>query len=158
MALTGCGIYSLSSNTLDAQIKTISIQYFPNYAEIVNPSLSQIFTEALKNQFLSQTKLNLINSNGDIQLEGKIVTYRIAPIAIAGGNASTAQMTRLTIGVSVKYTNRFNHQKDFEKTFERFEDYDAQKARSSSDDIITITNITKTIIQDDIYKAVAEDW
>ena len=156
-AFCGCGIYSLSSNTLDANIKTVSIQYFPNYAPVVQPSLSQVFTEALKTQFLNQTQLNLISNNADIQLEGKITGYTLTPEAISGAATPTSQQMRLTITVSVKYTNRYNHKKDFEKDFSSFQVYDSQKARTSADDVSTITYIS-AIIVDNIYKEVAEDW
>ena len=56
-AITGCDVYSFTGASISPEIKTISIASFPNQASLVQPSLSQVFTEKLKDKFVSQTNL-----------------------------------------------------------------------------------------------------
>ena len=65
------GSYSFTGADIDANIKTITIEYFQNRASLVQPNLSNVFTEALKDKFVSQTNLELINYNGDLKLQGE---------------------------------------------------------------------------------------
>ena len=66
LLVSGCSVrYSMTGASLTDEMKTISVQYFPNRAEIVNPSLSSEFTEALKDKFISQTRLEMVSDGGD---------------------------------------------------------------------------------------------
>ncbi len=56
--------------------------YFPNYAMEVEPTLSNTFTEALKDRFSRQTRLDQIAEGGDIAFEGEITGYTTTPSAI----------------------------------------------------------------------------
>ena len=53
----GCGIYSFSGASIPAEAKTISVDYFPNHAQLVNPLLSDNLTTALRGAMTSQTTL-----------------------------------------------------------------------------------------------------
>ena len=65
LILIGCGAYSFTGgNTGDA--KTIQIDFFPNQAPLVEPVLTQRFTNDLQDLFTRQTNLTLTNSNGDL--------------------------------------------------------------------------------------------
>ena len=55
-----CGVYSFTGASIAPDIKTISIKYFPNRAPLIQPTLSQAFTEKLKEKFIAQTNLRLI--------------------------------------------------------------------------------------------------
>ena len=117
-----CGIYSFTGgSTGDA--KTIQIDYFPNNARLVEPSLSQKFTIELQDLFLRQTNLNLTNSGGDLHFEGEITEYRIIPIAATA--EQTAAQNRLTITVSVRFFNNLVEEDNFEQTFSFYCDFDA---------------------------------
>ncbi|MDZ7847851.1 MAG: LptE family protein [Owenweeksia sp.] len=93
----------------------MSIDLFPNYADLVNPQLSQDFTETLRDNFVRQTSLNLTKTGGDLHFEGTITEYRITPINAQatgsdplGGNVA---QSRLTISVNVIFTNRLDPKK-----------------------------------------------
>ena len=68
--------------------KTISVAFFPNNSSLVQPTLSQAFTEDLRTFFQTQTPLTLTQRNGDLQFEGTITDYRINPVAIDNQTAS----------------------------------------------------------------------
>ena len=85
---TSCGIYSFTGASIPPNTKTVSVQYFPNKAANIQPSLSQIFTEKLKDAFVEQTNLILSDYDGDLAFSGYISKYQIKPIAISS-NEST---------------------------------------------------------------------
>ena len=68
--LVSCGIYSFSGASIPAEAKTVSVQYFPNNAQLVNPLLSNTITNALNDMFVNQTTLQSVAQNGDLALEG----------------------------------------------------------------------------------------
>ena len=111
--LIGCGAYSFTGgNTGDA--KTIQIDFFPNQAPLVEPSLSQRFTQDLQDLFTRQTNLTLVRAGGDLRFEGEIIDYRITPMSATSSQGSqTAAQNRLTIVVNVRYTNRLEEKDDF---------------------------------------------
>jgi hypothetical protein len=125
MFFSSCGVYSFTGASIPAGAKTMSIEYFPNKADIVEPTLSTIFTNALRDRFTSQTNLKMVEKNGDIDLQGAIISYKITPVAIQGDQ--TAALNRLTITVNVKYTSKQDPSKDFETTFSQFGDYPSTK-------------------------------
>ena len=66
ISLNSCGIYSFTGASIPAEAKTVSVQYFNNKAATVQPTLSQVFTERLKDMFLEQTNLTLNENEGDL--------------------------------------------------------------------------------------------
>ena len=154
-ALTGCKInYSFTGGSIDPKIKTISIQYFPNNAPIVQPTLSQTFTEALRDKFSSQTKLTLLNKGGDLNIEGSIIGYSTQPVAIQGNE--TAALNRLMISVSVKFTNKLDEKQNFEQTFMRYADFQSSQSLSSVEGTL-IKEINEALVEDIFNKAVV-NW
>lgn len=152
--VTGCGIYSFTGASIPPEAKTISIQQFPNNAMLVQPSLSQVFTDALRDKFSSSTNLQMVPRNGDLSIEGAITDYRTQPIAITGDEK--AALNRLTITVSVIFRNRFDEKQNFETTFSRYEDYSSNLALSAVEESL-IVEITNALVQD-IYNRAVVNW
>ena len=154
-ALQSCKVkYSLNGATIPVEAKTVSVAFFPNNTTLGSPSLSQKFTEKLRDVVSTQTNLALMKQNGDLQFEGSIIDYNIAPVSIQ--STDQAANNRLTISVSVKYTNRFDITKNFEQTFTRFADYTASQAISSVEaDLITEINRQLT---EDIFNKAFNNW
>ena len=153
--LKGCSVkYSFTGASLTADMKTISVQYFPNRADIVNPTLSQEFTEKLKDKFISQTSLDMISDGGDLNFEGEIAQYYTRPAAIRGDE--TASLTRLTIGIKVVFTNLKDPKKNFESTFSHYEDFDADQSLDLVEGEL-VPQILEKIIEDIFNRAVV-NW
>lgn len=93
--LTGCGVYSFTGASIPAEAKTVSVQYFPNNANLVQPMLSSVLTNTLRDYFMNQTSLAEVENNGDLSIEGEITDYVTAPTAITGDQ--TAALNRLTV-------------------------------------------------------------
>ncbi|PCH66004.1 MAG: hypothetical protein COC01_09045, partial [Bacteroidetes bacterium] len=116
-----CGIYSFTGASISPEVKTVSVKTFPNYAPIVAPTLSQSFTEELKDKFLSQTSLSVIEKNGDLHFEGAITGYSVKPISISANE--TAAQKRLTITIKVDFVNKMDEQCNFSKSFSSHADF-----------------------------------
>lgn len=127
--LGGCGVYSFTGASIPPEAKTVSVQYFPNKAQLVDPTLSPLFTDALRDIFSTQTTLDMTEKGGDLALEGEITGYETSPVAIQGDQ--TSALNRLTIKVNVRFFNKFEPDKDFEQEFSQYVDYSTDKDLSS---------------------------
>jgi len=153
MTFSQCGIYSFTGASIPLEVQTISIDYFPNHAELVNPALSDLFTEALKDRFLSQSNLALTNSDGDWDIKGAITNYVDRPSAVG---ASTSSLNRLTITVRVEFIDNTNIENSFEKSFSQYLDYDGSASLSDVEDGL-VEDINKELIND-IFNKIAVNW
>lgn len=154
LLINGCGVYSFTGASISPDIKTISIQQFPNLAMLVQPTLSQSFTMTLRDKFASQTNLNVLQNNGDLNIEGEITGYTNQPVAIQGNQQ--AALNRLTITVKVRFTNKKNNKQDFESTFTRYRDYSSQSNLSAVENDL-IKEINTDLVEDIFNKAVV-NW
>ena len=148
--LTACGIYSFTGASIPTEAKTVSVQYFSNKAATVQATLSQVFTERLKDMFVEQTNLTLSENDGDLAFSGYISKYQIKPMAIKADE--TAGQNRLTIAVKVTYHNSFDAKSSFEQTFSRYRDYESSKNISDIESAL-IEEITKELVEDIFNKA-----
>lgn len=154
--VTACTIsYKFNGASIDyTKIKSITIKDFPNQAPLVFPPLSQNFTEALKDIYTRQTRLQLVSNNGDLELEGEITGYDLTPMAIK--EDAYASQTKLTITVRVRYSNRVTPEKDFEQTFSAYREFDATQMLQDVQDQLS-KQITDELV-DQIYNATVADW
>jgi hypothetical protein len=152
----GCKIaYSFNGASVDYTLtKTISISDFPNQAPLVYPPLSQNFTEGLKDIFIRRTKLQMVSANGDLDLEGEIIGYAVAPMAVKEDAYSS--MTRLTLTVRVRFANRANPDKDFERSFSAYREFNSNTMMESVQDELNEELIKE--ITDQIYNSTVADW
>jgi len=146
--------YSFTGASIPEDVKTISVKTFQSYAPLANANLSQTFTEALKDIFISQTNLDLVAKDGDLQFEGSITGYNVTSVAIQGNE--TAALNRLTITVKVKFTNIKDKELDFETSFSRFTDYESSQNLASIEDDL-IKDINDQLTQDIFNKGVS-NW
>ncbi|HNQ11569.1 MAG TPA: LptE family protein [Bacteroidia bacterium] len=149
-----CGIYSFTGASISPDIKTFSVQYFPNKATIVQPVLSQLFTDKLKEKFINQTSLSLTEKEGDLQFEGYISNYQTVPIAIQ--SSEQAAQNRLSISVWVRFKNSKSPSNDFETTFTRYTDY-SSSINLTLVETDLINEINRQII-DDIFNKAVVNW
>lgn len=154
LVLTSCGIYSFTGASISPDVKTVSIDFFESYAPLAPPTASQLFTEALKDIFLSQTNLVLVQSDGDLQFEGSIINYQANPMAIQGNE--TAALTRVTMTVKVKFTNQKDETQNFDTDFSRFEDFESSQDLSAVEEEI-LNSINDQLTQDIFNKSVT-NW
>jgi len=147
--------YSFTGASIPPQAKTISIHFFRNIASLVNPTLSQQLTDALRDRFSQQTNLTLVNNNGDLDISGEITNYVTNPTAIQA-TTETPAMNQLSISINVKFTNKFNEQQNFETPFTRFESYPSNKNLADVEPEI-VPQIIEYLL-DDIFNKSVVNW
>lgn len=146
--------YSFTGANLSPEVKTFTVYYFPNRARLINPTLSQNFTEQLREKLTRQTSLNEISENGDIEFEGQITGYEFRPMSIQKEDVSA--QTRLTVTLKVKYTNHKVPADDFEQTFSAYEDFNSDQSISSVEEELSVAIIEK--LTEDIFNATIANW
>ncbi|MBE6299158.1 MAG: LptE family protein [Bacteroidales bacterium] len=154
--LCGCTIsYKFNGASIDYNTtKTISIANFPIRAALVYPPLAQAFNLALEDIYVRQTRLNLVRTNGDLQVEGEITGYDITPQAVKSD--AYASQTRLTIRVRVKYTDTKNPKFSIDDTFSAYRDFDSSRLLTEVQDEL-ISEITAELAEL-IFNATVANW
>ncbi len=155
LAVQSCKIsYSFTGANLSPAVKTYSVYYFPNRARLINPTLSQNFTEGLREKLQRQTSLNELQEDGDLEFEGQITGYEVRPMSIQKDDL--AAKNRLTVSIKLKYSNNKSPEENFERSFSAYEDYDSNLTISDIEDELSELIITK--LTDDIFNATIANW
>ena len=152
---SSCGVYKFNGASIPPNMKTVSIQLFENNAPIVVPYLSQQFTEGLKNRIRNQSRLNTTRENADAQFEGRITDYSIQPLAVNANER--ANLVRLTITVSVKYTNSLENEDSFEQSFSRYTDFSLDQGSVQTQEPKLIPIVTD-MLTEDIFNRAFANW
>ena len=150
----GCGVYSFTGASIPPEAETISVAHFPNDASLVQPQLSDFFTDGLQQKFMQQTNLRMVEGVGDLHFEGAITDYRTEPIAI--GEDDRARMNRLTVSVRVVFLNEYDQDAEFERTFSRYYDYDSNMSLAQVEND-AIEQITQELVED-IFNEALVNW
>lgn len=153
--MSSCSIsYKFNGANINYQTThSISIADFPNNAAMVNPNLSNHLSEGIRDLFQRQTRLEVLRRGGDLELEGEIVGYDISQGAISAD--SYASESKLTIRVTVHFTNNIYPEESFDKTYSAYQTFDASRLLSDvQDDLCTIivTEIAENIYNDTVAK------
>ena len=154
LSFWSCGIYSFTGASIPPEATTISVAFFPNNAPLVQPTLSQRFTDELQTKFLRQTNLRLVEDGGDLHFEGSITGYSTTPTAIAGDDR--AALNRLTITIRVKFVNEYDEKGSFERTFSRFYDYPSELSLSQIEN--EAIDIINEALVEDIFNQAVVNW
>ncbi|WP_235208220.1 LptE family protein [Saccharicrinis fermentans] len=155
IGLSACSVrLTLNGASVPDNLKTFTVQYFENRAPLINPILSQTFTEALKDRITNESRLVLESQNGDIDFSGEITGYSIKPMAIQA-DAISAE-TRLTVTVKVRYRNFKSPKDNWESQFKAYEDYSSeQNINDVEEELVTL--IVEQITED-IFNKAFSDW
>ena len=146
-----CNIYSFNGASIPVGSSSVKITTFINNTSNSIPNLQQTISEKLRDIFLEQTNLNLINEDADLNFIGSIENYEIKPISLKA-NETTSQ-NRLSITVKVKYINNVSDQYNYETSFTRYSDFDGL-SNLSDVEIELVELITDQLVEDIFNKAV----
>lgn len=151
-----CGVkYGFTGGSIPDNMKTVNVQFFENIAPMVYPTLSQNFTEGLKERIRNQSRLSQVNGDAHAVFEGLITGYDIAPAAIEA-NSDRAALNRLTITIKVKYTNNLDEtgESNFEESFTQFREFSGTvQAQEESLNAEIIKLLTE-----DVYNRAFANW
>ena len=153
--LHSCGIYSFTGTSIQPDVKTVTVNYFEYLAPKVNPSLSNMLTEAMKEKFIKLTKLELVDIDGDLEIIGAVTGYDVKATAITA-NEQAAQ-NRLTVTVKIEFINRkYPEESQQNKSFSAYQDFDA----TQSLDAVEATLCEDIVEQlcEDIFNGTVANW
>lgn len=153
--LHSCGIYSFTGTSIQPDVKTVTINYFEYLAPKVNPSLSNMLTEAMQEKFIKLTKLELVDIDGDLEIIGAVTGYDVKATAITA-NEQAAQ-NRLTVTVKIEFINRkYPEESQENKSFSAYQDFDA----TQSLDAVEATLCEDIVEQlcEDIFNGTVANW
>ncbi len=154
-AASGCKVaYSFSGADIPAEASTFSVELFKSSAAQAQPTYAAQLTDKLKQQILSQTRLDLAKSNGDLQYSGTVTSYSVLPAAITGNESAGAN--RFSITVHVSYVNKFDEKKNFEKDFSTYRDFPAGTQLTAVEASL-LSEINSTLVID-IFNASLGNW
>lgn len=136
------------------KVKTISIADFPIKSEYVYAPLATQFNNDLKDIFVRQTRLQLVNRNADLEIEGEITGYNQYNQSVQADGYSSE--TKLTMTVNVRYVNNTNHEEDFEQQFTAFRVFTSSQQLTDVQDTY-ISEMSKEIT-DQIFNATVANW
>ena len=137
------------------KVHTMQIVDFQNHADYVYGPLATTLNDQMKDLFMRQTRLSLVNNNGDIVIEGEITGYNQFNEAIDASGYSSK--VRLTLTVNVSYTNNTNHEEDFEnRTFSAFQTYDASQLLTAVQDQLIEVMVKE--ISEQIFNSTVANW
>lgn len=156
LALPACRIsFKMNGSALDYTVyRTISVSDFPIRAALVYPPLQPMFENELLNYIERNTRLQVVENGGDLELEGEITGYNLTPQAVTEN--AYASMTRLTITVRVKYTDNKATGKDIDQTFSAYRDFTSSEMLTDVQDGLC-EEITKELVEL-IFNATLGDW
>lgn len=154
LILSGCGVYNFTGGSIPSDVKNISIAVFYNESGSGPPTMSQQLTEKLKDYYQSNSKLSIVNSNGDWQLSGMIVGYTVSPLA-PKANETTA-LSRLTITVKAEFINTKNEEQNFNQNFSFYGDFDQSKSLTEVENKL-VDEILQQIVFD-IFTKTTSNW
>ncbi|HLZ16078.1 MAG TPA: LptE family protein [Cyclobacteriaceae bacterium] len=160
--LSGCLKYSFSGASTKA--KTIQVDPFFNNTELGPANFGQTVTNRVKDYFQQNSSLRIVPSNGELQIEGTVVTYSTAPVNVQAGSGTGvtatpgyASQTRLTISIKVNYVDGAEPKNSFkDRPFTFYADFD------NTQDLISVQESLEKKILDqimiDIFNATIATW
>ena len=156
MLMGGCTIsYKFNGSALNYDIyKTIDVSEFPIRASLVYPPLQQVFENELLNAISTQTRLQEIDGNSDLELSGEITGYNLSPQAV--GEDAYASQTRLTITVRVKYTDHRNEANNIDQSFSAYRDFPSSEMLTDVQDQLC-QEISEELVEL-IFNATLGNW
>ena len=136
------------------KVKTVSIAEFQNQSEYVYAPLAIQFNQELKDMFIQQTRLQLVNSGGDLEISGEITGYNQYNQGVDASGYSSE--VKLTLTVKVRYVNNTNHEEDFEQQFSAFQTYESTQLLTAVQDQLIPLMIED--ITEQIFNSTVANW
>ena len=156
IALSGCSIsYKFNGASIDySKTRSISVADFPNNAALVYAPLSNNLSDAIRDIYQRQTRLEVLRRGGNLELEGEITGYTLTPMAVSAD--SYAAETKLTLTVRGRFTNNVAPEESFEKTYSAYQTFDSSRMLDEVQDELCNTMITE--IAESIYNDTVAKW
>lgn len=148
------GCYSFKGYSIPDAAKTFYVGNFKLSALNAPATLNQTFGESLKDKVARESNLIYSDINPDLEFNGNIQSYVVS--AVAPKPDEQTSFNRLTIFVSVDYTNHIEPKYDFKKTFSHFADFPVDQDLLQIQD--ALIDIIFKQIHEDIFNQAFNNW
>ncbi len=153
MLVIGCGVYSFTGVTFPPEVQSVYVAP----VEVQDPTLPPIvgyqLGEAIRDQFMQFSRLQLAEREGDLNIYPTITGYHIEPVA---PGQEQAYKSRVRLDVQVRYELRVPETQTWQRAFSKFVDVDAATDLASVE-----AQVLDELIQQlatDIYYGAGQDW
>ncbi len=155
LLITSCkGFYTLNGHSIADDIKTYAVGNFKLTAPNAPATLPQTFAESLKDKISKESRLKLTDENPHLEFNGTIQGYNVTSVAPQPGERTS--FNRLTISLTVEYTNNLDPKDKWTKSFSHFEDFPSEtNLLQVQDELIDV--IFKQILED-IFNQAFNNW
>jgi len=150
-SLNSCWYYKFSGTSIPPSVRTVSIAYIENKAQLVNPALSNLLTEKLKDKYRKMTRLEFVDDEGDFRFEGEITGYENTTMGYTAEEVGA--LNRLTVTVKIYFKSA---EKSFDKSYAKYRDYSSEKSLDSVEAGL-VEEIVDELVED-IFNDTAADW
>ncbi len=150
--ISGC--YGFKGYSIPDAAKTFYVGNFKLSALNAPATLNQTFGESMKDKVARESKLIYSDINPDLEFNGNIQSYVVSSVAPKPDEQTS--FNRLTIFVSVDYTNHIEPKYDFKKTFSHFADFPVDQDLLQVQD--ALIEIIFKQIQEDIFNQAFNNW
>jgi hypothetical protein len=142
------GCYTLKGISIDPRVNTFSIDIFETVANNAPPTIGVDFTERLKDKMRSETRLQLKTQDADVLFSGKIIDFRVVPVAPKPGEL--VELNQLVVVIQVSAENLKDEKIEWpkEKSFSHFAEF------SNQTDLLSVQD---QLLQQTIYPQLLED-
>lgn len=154
LIFTFSSCYSFKGIVIPDDVSTYFLESVQSNTGEAPVFLTQTIYQAFRDKIRAETKLLYEESNPDIEISSTITAYSITYVAPQPGQ--NVASNRLTIAITVEYTDNINEKRSWQTTFRRFADYNAAaNLLDIQEDLIN--TITGEIMEDFFTKAFG-DW
>jgi ABC-type Na+ efflux pump permease subunit len=151
---SGCKVsYGVRDIAIPDSIKTVKVNYIENKATYVNPQLSPLLTDKLRQKIVSQTRLSQTNNdNADWIINGTVTNYSVTT---SGISQQTEATNRLSVTVHIVKNDQKAGKTD-EYDVSRSFDFKASLSLQQAESQIGQEMIRG--LSDDIFNRLFSEW
>lgn len=127
LALSSCFRYSFTGTSIPENVNSVYIPFFADQSSGGVGNLSDRLNEALIDRFITQTRLQLANSQADADaiLEGSITRYTNQAFSISGEDETNLNEVAISINATFQYTDE--NEPEWNKSFSGSATYDTNE-------------------------------
>lgn len=127
LVLSSCFRYSFTGTSIPENVNSVYIPFFADQSSGGIGNLSDRLNEALIDRFITQTRLQLANSQADADaiLEGSIIRYSNQAFSISGEDETSLNEVTVSINASFQFVDE--NEPEWNKSFSGSATYDTNE-------------------------------
>ena len=144
----------MSPAAIAPEVQTYYVGNFKLTAVNAPITITQTFAESLKDKISKESRLKYSDKNPHLEFNGTVQSYNVT--SVAPQPDETTAFNRLTISISVEYTNNLNPKDQWTKSFSHFADFPSGVNLLTVQDELIVTIFNQ--ILEDIFNQAFNNW